>query len=471
MKKNDYISRLLLILLLCVTGIEVYAYDIEAANADGVTIYYNYINDGTELEVARGTGYSGSVVIPESVVFEGNTYIVTNIGENAFYGYTGLTSVTLPNTVTNIGRAAFMECTELASINFPNSLTCIEGYAFWACNSLTSITFPSSVTRIEEYAFDCEGLQKVIVSDIVAWCGIFFENESSNPLFHAHYLYSDENTEITNLVIPDGVTSINCAFPGCRSITSVSIPNTVTTIGKRAFSGCTSLTSVIIPNSVTKIEFGAFAGCTGLTSVTIPNSVTSIGASAFNSCTHLTSVTIGNSVTSIGDYAFNYCSGLNSITIPNSLTDMGYAVFQGCSGLTKVVSEMENPCELRNLQIAGIPDVFGDYTYQNATLYIPQGTIDKYEAMDGWKRFEHIVEGIPTGVDHMSLNNNIQAHDGIISISGLGDSERIAIYQIDGKMVATAKAYNGGASVATNINKGTAFIVKIGDKAVKVMMK
>ena len=133
MKKNDYISRLLLILLLCVTGIEVYAYDIEAANADGVTIYYNYINDGTELEVARGTGYSGSVVIPESVVFEGNTYIVTNIGENAFYGYTGLTSVTLPNTVTNIGRAAFMECTELASINFPNSLTCIEGFAFWDC--------------------------------------------------------------------------------------------------------------------------------------------------------------------------------------------------------------------------------------------------------------------------------------------------------------------------------------------------
>ena len=150
---------------------------------------------------------------------------------------------------------------------------------------------------------------------------------------------------------------------------------------------------------------------------------------------------------------------------------MGYAVFQGCSGLTKVVSEMENPCELRNLQIAGVPDVFGDYTYQNATLYIPQGTIDKYEAMDGWKRFEHIVEGIPTGVDHMSLNNNIQAHDGIISISGLGDSERVTIYQTDGKQVATAKAYNGSASVATNISKGTPVIVKIVEKAVKVVMQ
>ncbi len=142
---------------------------------------------------------------------------------------------------------------------------------------------------------------------------------------------------LTSVTIPNSVTSIgNYAFSGCSRLTSVTIPNSVTSIGEGAFYGCSGLTSVTIPNSVTSIGEGAFRGCSGLTSVTIPNSVTSIGGSVFWECSGLTSVTIGNSVTSIGDDAFYNCSRLTSVTIPNSVTSIGGGAFQGCSGLTSL---------------------------------------------------------------------------------------------------------------------------------------
>ena len=141
---------------------------------------------------------------------------------------------------------------------------------------------------------------------------------------------------LTSVTIPKSVTSIgHSAFEHCVNLISVSIPNSVTSIGKWAFSNC-SLTSITIPNSLTSIENGVFNHCTDLTSVTIPNSITSIEDNAFDGCIGLTSVTIPNSITTIGNCAFSNCIGLTCVTIPNGVTSIGESTFYGCRGLTSI---------------------------------------------------------------------------------------------------------------------------------------
>lgn len=303
------------------------------------------------------SGCSGlkSVTIPSSV---------TSIKSGAFSGCSGLTSISIPSSVTSIGILAFQNCISLSSVTINSNtilskdyssssnlksifgsqvtkyvlgenVTSIGKYAFARCSGLTSITVPSSVTSIGDLSFsDCSNLKKVIVNDIAAWCKISF---SDNPLKYAHHLYSDEDTEITTLNIPNIVTSIGMnAFSSCSGLTSVIIPNSVTSIGMSAFSGCSGLTSVTISNSMNRIDSSTFKGCGKLTSITIPNSVTSIGESAFYGCSSLTSAIIPNSVTTIGQGAFQGCSNLTSVTIPNSVTSIGNSAFQGCSSLTSV---------------------------------------------------------------------------------------------------------------------------------------
>jgi hypothetical protein len=145
---------------------------------------------------------------------------------------------------------------------------------------------------------------------------------------------------LTSVTIGNSVTTIGYwAFYNCSGLTSVTIGNSVTTIGDGAFGNCSGLTSVTIGNSVTSIGSNAFYNCGKLTSVTIPNSVTSIGGGAFSDCSGLTSVTIGNSVTTIGGRAFSDCSGLTSVTIPNSVTTIDGNAFSGCSGLITIILE------------------------------------------------------------------------------------------------------------------------------------
>ncbi len=331
MKTKGLMMTLVALMMCCVSN-EVFAHDIEVKNADGVMIYYNYINDGLELEVTKGNiDYSNSVIIPEEVALMNRTRKVTRIGDWAFSDCSGLISITIPNSVTSIGQSAFHGCSGLTSIDIPNSVTSIGQSAFGNCTDLTSITIPNSVTSIGEWAFS-----------------------------------------------------------GCTGLTSITIGNSVRSIGYEAFDNCTGLTSITIPESVTSIGYRAFWGCTGLTSITIPESVTSIGFGAFNGCTSLTSVTIPNSVTSIGSEAFYNCTSLTSVTIPNSVTSIGYGAFNGCD-ISTVISLIEEP-----FAITGKSNnyrTFSTNTFNNATLYVPVGTIDKYNATNGWKDFLFIEEG------------------------------------------------------------------------------
>ena len=383
MERRKHILSMLLLVASCLFSVNAFA---EAVEIDG--IYYNLVTKAKQAEVISNPNrYTGAIKIPGTVSYNNVTYSVTSIGAEAFYYCNALTSITIPNSVTSIGAEAF---------------------------------------------YGCSGLKKVIVPDVAAWCGISFGNGStSNPLSYAKHLYSDETTEITDLVIPNSVTSIGsyafcgcssltsviipnsvtsiggAAFSGCTGLTSVTIPNSVTSIGGAAFRGCSGLTSVTIPNSVTSIEWYAFSGCSGLTSVTIGNSVTSIGEEAFYLCSGLTSVTIGNSVTSIGNYAFEGCSGLTSVTIPNSVTSIGGCAFRGCSGLTSVnignsveriaFGAFANCDELTDVYCYAekVPstnsDAYVDSYIEYATLHVPAASVEQYKATAPWSNFGTIV--------------------------------------------------------------------------------
>ncbi len=269
--------------------------------------------------------------IPSQIKYGDYTYDVDCIGDRAFFGCSGLTSVTIPNSVTRIGDRAFEECSSLTSITIPNSVTNIGKVAFSKCKALTSITIPHSVTSIGEYAFFyCSGLTSMVVEK---GNKTYDSRENCNAI-----IQTASNILVagcSKTIIPNSVTSIgDSAFWSCSGLTSITIPNSVTSIGDGAFCGCSGLTTIIIPNNLTSIRDWMFSGCSSLTTVTIPNSVTSIGDYVFSGCKSLTSISIPNSVTSIGEFVFSGCSSLTSITIPNSVTSIEKSAFSACQGLT-----------------------------------------------------------------------------------------------------------------------------------------
>ena len=299
------------------------------------------------------------------IINEGVEYI----GSYAFAGCYSLTSITIPNSVTSIGSSAFRDCSCLTSVTIGNGVTSIGSSAFYGCSCLTSVvwnaencadfssafdapfydhrsqitsfTFGDSVKHIPAYL--CYGMSKLtsitIPNSVTSIGNSAFRDCSrlTSPVYNAHCFAYLPTSYSGAYIIPEGIKQIaGGAFYYCSSLTSITIPNSVTSIGGGAFNRCTSLTSITIPNSVTSIGEGAFGDCSGLTSITIPNSVTSIGEWAFGYCSRLTSITIPNSVTSIGSSAFYDCTSLTSVTIGNGVTSIGHYAFYDCTSLTSI---------------------------------------------------------------------------------------------------------------------------------------
>lgn len=202
--------------------------------------------------------------------------------------------------VTEIGWEVFSRCTGLTSVTIPDSIAIISEGTFSGCTGLTSVTIPNSVTEIKENAFkDCTGL--------------------------------------TRIILPDNLMQIKAdAFSGCTGLTRVIIPDSVTKIGKSVFEGCTNLTGVTIGNGLDEIEDSAFRGCTKLSTVSIGDNVTILGNNAFQDCINLTSIVIPEKATTIKVHAFSGCYNLSSVTIPESVNNIGWYAFEKCHKLKQV---------------------------------------------------------------------------------------------------------------------------------------
>ena len=269
---------------------------------------------------------------------------VTSIGNNAFYGCSGLTTLNLPSNVTSIGDRAFGGCSNLTSVDLPSSITKMGDFVFFYCEKLSNVNLPSDITTISTGAFGgCSSLQ--------------------------------------NINLPSGVTTIgDNAFSDCSNLTNVTLPSALASIGDYAFRGCSNLTNVILPSAFTAIGNVAFSGCSNLANVTLSSNITSIGTYAFQNCINLKNLTISKDVTSIKDIAFN-----------NSYDDLE---------LESVYVAWENPIEAGSF--------FNRIKISNCTLYVPQGTKEAYANADVWKDFGNIIEYDATGIDKVTNRSDVK---------------------------------------------------------------
>ncbi|MBR3383316.1 MAG: leucine-rich repeat domain-containing protein [Clostridia bacterium] len=374
--------------------------------ADGSNAYWTLDSEG-KLEIT-GNGpiasytdgyppwykYRKSISVSKVVIGSG----ITDIGAFAFTDLEQMTSITLPNTLKTIGYAALSGCKALKSISLPSSLEEIYSSAFGYCQGLTNISLGSNIKYVclgegdDSSAFySCDNLTSITVANsntvYASYDGVMYSKNYSTLLKcpegkssvkfanNVSTLYDKcfmSCEKMTNIIIPNSVTSIGYAAFMYSGLKSVTIPNSVEYIGDYAFRGCWTLSSISLSSNLHSIGQFSFDSC-GFSSITIPYGVVEIGPYAFSNCSNLTSVSVPNSLNSIGDYAFSFCSKLTSITLPNTITEIGEYAFSYCMSLTDFIIpesismiSMSTFSGCNNLESVTIPysvTSIGDYAF------------------------------------------------------------------------------------------------------------
>ena len=402
-----------------------------------------------EESVFRNCSGLTSITIPASVTTIGEyafydcnslvTFIIPEsvkaIGKGAFHGCTGeliincnipsrtsdsystfsdskFNKLTIGNKVTSIGDYAFSECTNLNSVNVLEGCTTIGKDAFSYCTGITSVNLAEGVNSIGTSAFyGCTNLPFIAIPKSVTSLGNFAFCKCSS---------------LTDFAIPEGIATIGWeTFANCSSLISISIPSTVTAIKKRAFAGCSNLKYIALPEGIASIETDSFKDCsslcvilnssnvkswftnnTAIKEIVLSENVNSVENRAFAGCSSLTSITIPESVTSIGSSAFYNCCSLLSLTIGTNVDSYGTNVFAGCTSVeelmvkgsvmpmvpsdkfTKIIIFSPGPLDTEE---------FDPKVYRTATLYVPKGSLARYQVADVWKKFWNIKEFNPNG--------------------------------------------------------------------------
>ena len=328
-------------------------------------IYYNIITKANAAEVISGDiPYSGEVItIPSSVEYDGTICNVVSVGISAFSNCTELKKITLPNSVTEIGERAFNGCTGLTDIIIPERIEKIGWAAFSGCTNVKTLSFLGSIPYMYMAFENLNCLESVFIKDLAAWCQVSFYLPRYNPLkFAKHFFVND--VEITDLVIPNGVSIVKNSFMGYQGLKSLTIPNGVTEIGGSAFCECYNLNSVSIANTVKKIDDHAFSDCISLKQIVIPNSVTYIGREDFMGCTNLGQVVIGKKVEYLGTKSFSNCTELKDVYVYTDIIPSDY-----CDNIFFINSDIKY-----------------------ATLYVKESLISSFKSKTPWKDFGSIVK-------------------------------------------------------------------------------
>ena len=336
-------------------------------------IYYDIVNGKAVVVSGGSVMYSGDVVIPETVEFGGQHYVVDSIGEWAFNACSGLMSVKLPEKLRVIGRLAFVDCYGLTSISFPASLKVIGDGAFQNCDGLTSLSFPEGMTQIGDGAFQrcgrletlffpstmksidwgvfcesheneygggectCDSIRRIEIKGIATW---FNSNRFTERNHHVAAPYADlyvNGDLLTDIVLPDTMARIRPAlFYGCKKLHSVVFPNNLKVIDDCAFENCTGIENLELPQGLDSIKSSAFSRCKGVKYVNLPQELKYIGMMAFGSCTELISVSFPNKLENIAYGAFESCKSLQSVVLSEGLKSIESCAFQNCISLTSV---------------------------------------------------------------------------------------------------------------------------------------
>ena len=461
-------KTVLTFLILVDFALQAFAYDFEV---DGIYYYICSHSESPEVWVVSCSQpehncYSGDVVIPETVTYEGVTYTVTQILNNAFQDCTELTSVSIPNTMTTIMQFAFLGCTSLDSIHIPNSVTSLDATAFnntgWFNNQpeecilyldgwclghkgeapLVELNIDEGTLRVAENAFmECETLVSVTLP---------------NSLISISPYAFERCYELKDVEFGESIEKIMFgAFVGCHKLEEAILPASVTTIESFVFSGCYNLSNLVLPNSITTIGDYAFEYCTSLPHVTLPNAITEINVGVFES-SGLKTITIPEGVTTIGASAFFECDSLTAVTISQSVTEIKYAAFAHNQSLATVTCLGNVPA---TLQKTSHITCFDDSC--NAALIVPCGCVDIYDSSDWGEVFWRIMEDCSfTHEHHQMINVYPNPTSEIITIEGIEPAE-VQVYNTFGQLV---KSVQGTKAINVGTMPEGMYLLRIADK-------
>ena len=382
----------------------------ESLNFEYNGIYYTYVLPSYPtypyVKVTYGSEkYNGDIVIPETVHQGILTYTVSEIGDSAFMGCSGLTSIYIPATINKINKYAFGGCLslqkviipdlghwcskisfygpfeaeeansnplnhahhlflneqEITDLVIPSNVTSIAKLAFQGCTGLNSVTIPPSLGKIDSYAFSgCDNLNRVNISNLEKWCQINF----SGGICSSYHLFLN-GVEMTDLTVPESISQIKkFTFMGCKSLINAHLHDGITSIGEMAFRNCSNLRNISLPNEITEINNSVFSGCSALSGIVIPNNVTKICSYSFDGCKELADIIIPSAVAEIKNYAFRGCESFDEMDIPATVNTLERGVFFGCKNLKKVniaktvhipdTYELFEECE--KLEVVLLPD-------------------------------------------------------------------------------------------------------------------